>query len=53
MYLRAAWRLVGSVGIVLVSVTSIWASSHREAPFVTLIADYSPLQDAFGGPNYY
>lgn len=55
-----------------------WASSHREAPFitehpkvdgtdfymfrsyeagrsgfVTLIANYHPLQDAFGGPNYF
>ncbi len=55
-----------------------WASSHREAPFltenpkvdgtdlyafnsyesgregyVTLIANYVPLQDAYGGPNYF
>jgi hypothetical protein len=55
-----------------------WASSHREAPFitetpkvdgtdfyafnsyesgrdgyVTLIANYLPLQDAYGGPNYF
>jgi len=55
-----------------------WASSHREAPFitrmpkvdgtdfymfksyeagrgdfVTLIANYQPLQDAYGGPNYF
>lgn len=57
---------------------AIYASSHREAPFitempkvdatdfymfnsyetgrsdyVTLIADYQPLQDAYGGPNYF
>ena len=55
-----------------------WASSHREAPsitltpkvdatdfymfrsyqsgragYVTLIANYQPLQDAYGGPNYF
>jgi hypothetical protein len=55
-----------------------WASSHREAPFITknpkvdatdfyafrsyepgregfitLIANYLPLQDAYGGPNYF
>ncbi len=58
--------------------SSIMASSHREAPFitanpkvdatdfymfrsyetgrenyVTLIANYNPLQDAYGGPNYF
>jgi hypothetical protein len=58
--------------------SSVWASSHREAPFVatvpkvdatdfylfrsyeagrtdyvTLIANYQPLQDAYGGPNYF
>ena len=57
---------------------SAFASSHREAPFittspkvdasdfymfnsyetgrsgfVTLVANYQPLQDAYGGPNYY
>lgn len=57
---------------------SVWASSHREAPFITrhpkvdgtdfymfrsyepgreafvvLIANYQPLQDAYGGPNYF
>ncbi len=56
----------------------LWASSHREAPFltenpkvdgtdfymfrsyetgregyVTLIANYLPLQDSYGGPNYF
>lgn len=60
------------------SLTSVQASSHREAPsittmpkvdgtdfylfrsyesgrsdFVTLIANYQPLQDAYGGPNYF
>ena len=58
--------------------TTVQASSHREAPFittapkvdgtdfymfrsyepgrgdfVTLIANYQPLQDAYGGPNYF
>jgi hypothetical protein len=58
--------------------TPLWASSHREAPFltenpkvdgtdfymfrsyetgrdgyVTLIANYLPLQDSYGGPNYF
>lgn len=58
--------------------SSVMASSHREAPFittspkvdgtdfymfnsyeagrdgyVTLIANYQPLQDAYGGPNYF
>lgn len=58
--------------------TPSWASSHREAPFitenpkvdatdfymfrsyetsregyVTLVANYNPLQDAYGGPNYF
>ena len=56
----------------------VYASSHREAPFITelskvdstdfymfrsyapgqenfitLIANYVPLQDAYGGPNYF
>ncbi len=60
------------------AMTPAWASSHREAPFittspkvdgtdfymfnsyeanrtgfVTLIANYLPLQDAYGGPNYF
>lgn len=60
------------------AVQPVWASSHREAPFittmpkvdgtdfymfnsyepsrtgfVTLIANYQPLQDAYGGPNYF
>ncbi|HVL02382.1 MAG TPA: DUF4331 domain-containing protein [Dongiaceae bacterium] len=57
---------------------SVWASSHREAPYITnvpkvdgtdfymfrsyesgredyitVIANYLPLQDAYGGPNYF
>src|SRR5437016_4579470 len=61
-----------------VAPTAGWASSHREAPFitknpkvdgtdfyifnsyetgrsgyVTLLANYLPLQDAYGGPNYF
>lgn len=67
------------IGAVMASaVSSAFASSHREAPFitempkvdgtdfymfrsyesgrgnfVTLIANYLPLQDAYGGPNYF
>jgi hypothetical protein len=62
----------------LASAGPSWASSHREAPFittspkvdgsdfymfnsyeagrgdyVTIVADYQPLQDAYGGPNYF
>ncbi|MEM7048674.1 MAG: DUF4331 domain-containing protein [Acidobacteriota bacterium] len=64
--------------LALVASTAAFASSHREAPFitenpkvdatdfymfrsyepgrdgfVTLIANYIPLQDAYGGPNYF
>ncbi len=63
---------------VLAAASSAFASSHREAPFITempkvdgtdlymfrsyepgrqdfttLIANYLPLQDAYGGPNYF
>src|SRR5215468_9748861 len=63
---------------VAVTTSAAWASSHREAPFitknpkvdgtdfymfrsyepgrdgfVTVIANYQPLQDAYGGPNYF
>jgi len=66
------------VSVVCVSSTAAFASSHREAPFitrnpkvdgtdfylfnsyetgrsgnVTVIANYQPLQDAYGGPNYF
>ncbi len=64
--------------VALAASSSLFASSHREAPgitrtpkvdatdfymfrsyeqgrdgFVTLIANYLPLQDAYGGPNYF
>src|SRR5215813_7888826 len=67
-----ALLVAGSLG------SAAWASSHREAPFitknpqvdstdfymfrsyepgrdgfVTIIANYLPLQDAYGGPNYF
>ncbi len=75
-------RLSGALAAVPLAVAALagsaWASSHREAPFittspkvdatdfyafrsyeagrndyVTLIANYQPLQDAYGGPNYF
>ena len=74
-YMRVG-ALLGMVAAV--TSTAVWASSHREAPFitslpkvdasdfymfrsyetgragyVTLIANYLPLQDAYGGPNYF
>ncbi len=76
-----ALRLVpvaAAVAAAAMSLTSVQASSHREAPsittmpkvdgtdfymfrsyetgrsdYVTLIANYQPLQDAYGGPNYF
>ena len=69
-----------AIGAVLAfaAASAAWASSHREAPFVTsmpkvdatdfyafrsyepgregyvtFIANYQPLQDAYGGPNYF
>ena len=67
-----------ALGLALACVDPAFASSHREAPFitknpkvdgtdfymfrsyesgrsdyVTLIANYQPLQDAYGGPNYF
>jgi len=69
--------LIVALGTALVA-QPVFASSHREAPFittmpkvdgtdfymfnsyepsrtgfVTLIANYQPLQDAYGGPNYF
>jgi hypothetical protein len=70
------------IGITLLALTAsagaAWASSHREAPFitenpkvdgtdfymfrsyeagrqdyVTIVANYQPLQAAYGGPNYF
>ncbi|MEO6699799.1 MAG: DUF4331 domain-containing protein, partial [Paraperlucidibaca sp.] len=75
-------RLMPLVSMMLLAsaatVTTVQASSHREAPYitsmpkvdgtdfymfnsyetgrtdsVTLIANYLPLQDAYGGPNYF
>ena len=68
----------GAAGVAMLAGTSVHASSHREAPFittmpkvdatdfymfrsyesgregyVTMIANYLPLQDAYGGPNYF
>ncbi len=70
--------LVAIGALAALSAPSAYASSHREAPFittvpkvdatdfymfnsyeagrtgyVTLIANYLPLQDAYGGPNYF
>jgi hypothetical protein len=67
-----------SAALFCLATSSVNASSHREAPFitqqpkvdatdfyvfrsyeagregyVTLIANYNPLQDAYGGPNYF
>lgn len=69
---------LAAVPLLLATLGSAHASSHREAPFittvpkvdatdfymfrsyedgradyVTLIANYQPLQDAYGGPNYF
>lgn len=70
--------LAAVVTVAALTNTAAYASSHREAPFisqhpkldgtdfymfnsyesgrtgfVTIIADYLPLQDAYGGPNYF
>ena len=76
---NAAWvACTLALGVCAFSTVPSFASSHREAPFitrhpkvdgtdfymfrsyepnrqnfVTLIANYSPLQDAYGGPNYF
>src|SRR5205823_6806655 len=75
-HVRFATKLAACALVVLAG--SAFASSHREAPFltknpkvdatdfymfrsyepgrtgyVTLIANYLPLQDAYGGPNYF
>lgn len=67
-----------ALGVAMTTSGVVWASSHREAPFitknpkvdstdfymfrsyepgregfVTVIANYLPLQDAYGGPNYF
>ncbi|PTQ90457.1 DUF4331 domain-containing protein [Agitococcus lubricus] len=77
--LHRRFALTALTGALLsLSMTTAFASSHREAPsitkspkvdatdfymfrsyeanragFVTLIANYLPLQDAYGGPNYF
>lgn len=75
-HVHRKWML--AIGVLLLSASSGWTSSHREAPgitempkfdctdfyifrsyepgredYVTLIANYIPLQDAYGGPNYF
>ncbi|CAN0185422.1 unnamed protein product, partial [Chrysoparadoxa australica] len=67
-----------ALAVTLAAGSAAFASSHREAPFitekpkvdgtdfymfrsyedgqdgfVTLIANYQPLQDSYGGPNYF
>lgn len=71
-------RLLAALAVSALFVSPAYASSHREAPFitrnpkvdgtdfylfnsyetgrssnVTVIANYQPLQDAYGGPNYF
>lgn len=71
-------RLLATLVVSALFVSPAYASSHREAPFitrnpkvdgtdfylfnsyetgrssnVTVIANYQPLQDAYGGPNYF
>lgn len=71
-------RLLAALVVSALFVSPAYASSHREAPFitrnpkvdgtdfylfnsyetgrssnVTVIANYQPLQDAYGGPNYF
>lgn len=74
-------RTAFATAVATLAVSSAWASSHREAPFiasqpkvdgtdfymfrsydpaqpagsnnVTIIANYQPLQDSYGGPNYF
>ena len=79
------FRHLAHAGLLLVAAGGAWASSHREAPFITtspkvdgtdfymfrsyegvasngsggrsdfitLLANYQPLQAAYGGPNYF
>ncbi len=76
--LRKVAALVSAACALGAMAPQAWASSHREAPFittspkvdgtdfymfssyetgragyVTMIANYQPLQDAYGGPNYF
>jgi hypothetical protein len=78
-FLPRPWLQATAACLILTATaTAAFASSHREAPFittspkvdgtdfymfmsyeagradyVTLIANYQPLQDAYGGPNYF
>lgn len=77
-YLRTVVSMGCAASLLATSSAPAFASSHREAPFitttpkvdgtdlyafmsyepgrdgfVTLIANYNPLQDAYGGPNYF
>ena len=74
--LKTTAKLIGLVS--LMSASTAWSSSHREAPYitnfpkldgtdfyvfnsyepgksdyVTLLANYQPVQAAYGGPNYF
>jgi hypothetical protein len=76
--MKKAAAVIAVVGMVMGTLGTAVASSHREAPFitrnpkvdgadyymfqsyedgfeghVTLVANYLPLQDAYGGPNYF
>lgn len=78
MSLRTLTIALSAAAVIALPSASVWASSHREAPFitempkvdgtdfylfmgyepgreeyVTLIANYLPLQAAYGGPNYF
>ncbi|MGI9302228.1 MAG: DUF4331 domain-containing protein [Gammaproteobacteria bacterium] len=79
MYQHSLKPLVAGISLVLVgAISTVDATSHREAPFVTkhpqvdatdfymfnsyepgredyvtLIANYNPLQNPYGGPNYF
>lgn len=71
-------RLTPIICFAVLTTASVWASSHREAlfitelpkvdgtdfymftsyepgrqGFVTVVANYLPLQDPYGGPNYF
>ncbi len=75
---RLKWMINTLIAGVFLIGGSVWASSHREAPFITempkvdaadfymfrdyepgredfvvLIANYLPIQAAYGGPNYF
>ena len=45
-----AAAIIGAVVIATTSIGGVFASSHREAP---IIANYVPLQEPAGGPNFF